>query len=115
MGQAYAAADLVVCRAGALTCSELAVTSTPAVLVPSPNVTADHQTKNARSLERAGAAVRLDEADLDAQLSTTLLDLLDDPERRAQMAEAARDRARPDAAEQIARDVLSLADRYRTN
>ena len=115
MGQAYAAADLVVCRAGALTCSELAVTGTPAVLVPSPNVTADHQTKNARSLERAGAAVRLDEADLDAQLGTVLLDLLGDPERRAQMAEAARDRARPDAAERIARDVLALADRYRTN
>ena len=115
MGAAYAAADLVVCRAGALTCSELQVTGTPAVLVPSPNVTADHQTKNARSLERAGAAVRLDEADLDAQLGTVLLDLLGDPERRAQMAEAARDRARPDAAERIARDVLALADRYRTN
>ncbi len=115
MGHAYAAADLVVCRAGALTCSELTVTGTPAVLVPSPNVTADHQTKNARSLERAGAAVRLDEADLDARLDTVLLDLLDDPERRAQMAEAARDRARPDAAEAIARDVLTLADRYRAN
>jgi len=115
MGHAYAAADLVVCRAGALTCSELTVTGTPAVLVPSPNVTADHQTKNARSLERAGAAVRLDEADLDAQLGTVLLDLLDDPDRRAQMADAARERARPDAAETIARDVLALADRYRTN
>ena len=115
MEHAYAAADLVVCRAGALTCSELMVTGTPAVLVPSPNVTADHQTKNARSMEQAGAAVRLEEADLDARLEAVLLDLLDDPERRAQMAEAARDRARPDAAETIARDVLALADQYRTN
>ncbi|MCS4097946.1 undecaprenyldiphospho-muramoylpentapeptide beta-N-acetylglucosaminyltransferase [Salinibacter ruber] len=115
MGHAYAAADLAVCRAGALTCSELTVTGTPAVLVPSPNVTADHQTKNARSLERAGAAVWLDEADLDAHLETVLLDLLGNSDRRARMAEAARNRARPDAAETIARDVLALADRYRTN
>ncbi|WP_103019533.1 undecaprenyldiphospho-muramoylpentapeptide beta-N-acetylglucosaminyltransferase [Salinibacter altiplanensis] len=114
MGHAYAAADLVVCRAGALTCSELTVTGTPAVLVPSPNVTADHQTKNARSLEQAGAAIRLDEEDLEARLDTVLLDVLGDPERRAQMATAARERARPDAAETIARDVLALADRYRT-
>ena len=115
MGDAYAAADLVVCRAGALTCSELMVTGTPAVLVPSPNVTADHQTKNARSLEQAGAAVRLAEENLEARLATVLLDLLDDPDRRAQMADAAQDRARPDAAETIARDALALADRYRTN
>lgn len=114
MGEAYAAADLVVCRAGALTCSELMVTGTPAVLVPSPNVTADHQTKNARSLERAGAAALLPEADLEANLATTVRELLDAPDRRAAMAEAARSRARPDAAETIARDVLTLADHYRT-
>ncbi len=115
MGAAYAAADLVVCRAGALTCSELMVTGTPAVLVPSPNVTADHQTKNARSLEQAGAAALLPESDLDAQLAETVGALLDDPERRDRMAEAAREHAHPDAAETIARDVLALADRYRMN
>jgi len=115
MGAAYAAADLVVCRAGALTCSELQVTGTPAVLVPSPNVTADHQTKNARSMERAGAAVLLPEPELDARLAEMVTDLLGDPEALAEMAEAARERARPDAAEEIARDVLTLADRYRTN
>ncbi len=113
MGAAYAEADLVVCRAGALTCSELMVTGTPAVLVPSPNVTADHQTKNARSLERAGAAVLLPEPELDARLGEVVVDLLDDPDALSQMAEAARERARPDAAETIARDVLTLADYYR--
>ena len=115
MGAAYAAADLVVCRAGALTCSELMVTGTPAVLVPSPNVTADHQTKNAQSLEQAGAAVLLPEPELDEQLDAVVPDLLGDPERLNQMADAAREQARPDAAETIARDVLALADHYRQN
>ena len=115
MGMAYAAADLVVCRAGALTCSELMVTGTPAVLVPPPNVTADHQTKNAQSLEQAGAAVLLPEPELDERLDAVVPDLLGDPERLTQMADAARERARPDAAETIARDVLTLADHYRQN
>ncbi|PSQ86910.1 MAG: undecaprenyldiphospho-muramoylpentapeptide beta-N-acetylglucosaminyltransferase [Bacteroidetes bacterium QS_3_64_15] len=115
MGAAYAAADLVVCRAGALTCSELMVKGTPAVLVPSPNVTADHQMKNARSLEQAGAAVLLPEPELDERLDAVVPDLLGDPERLNQMADAAWERARPDAAETIARDVLTLADHYRSN
>lgn len=115
MGAAYAAADLVVCRSGALTCSELQVTGTPAVLVPSPNVTANHQTKNARSLERAGAAVLLPEVDLNARLAEVVVELFEDPDALDRMSEAARERARPDAAETIARDVLTLADQYRMN
>jgi len=113
MDQAYAAADLVVCRAGALTCSELMVTGTPAVLVPSPNVVADHQTKNARSMERTGAAQLLPEADLANRFVNVVHDLLHDADARGEMAEAAREMARPEAAETIARDVLALADRYR--
>ncbi|MFP4227674.1 MAG: undecaprenyldiphospho-muramoylpentapeptide beta-N-acetylglucosaminyltransferase [Salinivenus sp.] len=114
MDHAYAAADLALCRAGALTCSELAVTGTPAVLVPSPNVVADHQTKNARSMERAGAARLLPESELAEKGGDVVIDLLHDPGARADMATAARTMARPDAAEVIARDVLALADRYRT-
>ena len=115
MDRAYAAADLALCRAGALTCSELSVTGTPAVLVPSPNVVADHQTKNARSMQRSGAARLLPESELDARLTDVVIDLLDDADARAEMAAATRTMARPDAAETIARDVLALADRYRTN
>jgi UDP-N-acetylglucosamine--N-acetylmuramyl-(pentapeptide) pyrophosphoryl-undecaprenol N-acetylglucosamine transferase len=114
MDRAYAAADLVVCRAGALTCSELMVTGTPAVLVPSPNVVADHQTKNARSMARAGAARMLPEPELTDRFVDVVHDLLADPDARDEMAGAARERARPEAAETIARDVLTLADRYRT-
>jgi len=115
MDRAYAVADLVVCRAGALTCSELMVTGTPALLVPSPNVTADHQTKNARSMERNGAARLLPQDGLEDRLVDAVLDLLADPDARAEMSRAARRMARPQAAETIARDVLRLADRYRRN
>ena len=114
MDRVYAAADLVVCRAGALTCSELMVTSTPAVLVPSPNVVADHQTKNARSMEGMGAARLLPEKDLQARFVDLVHDLLNDADARAEMAAAAGEMARPEAAEVIARDVLTLADQYRT-
>lgn len=111
MDLAYAAADLAMCRAGAITCSELMVTGTPAILVPSPNVAEDHQTKNARSMEKAGAALLLPEARLNERLVAAARELLADGARRRRMAEAARRIARPDAAETIARDVLALAGR----
>ena len=108
MDLAYAAADLVLCRAGAITCSELLVTGTPAILVPSPNVAEDHQTKNAQSMAHAGAAMLAPEADLDAALVENVPALLNDQARRTEMAKAARAAAHPDAAERIARDVLRL-------
>ena len=64
MQAAYSAASVVVARAGAITCSELAATGSAAILVPSPNVAEDHQTANARALSEEGAAVLLPEADL---------------------------------------------------
>ena len=109
MDLAYAAADLALCRSGALTCSELAVTGTPSVLVPSPNVTADHQTKNARALVEAGAAVLLEEADLDAQFERVTT-LLHDASALEAMTAAAKEIARPDAANDIARAVVALAE-----
>ena len=108
MDLAYAAADLALCRAGAITCSELMVTGTPAILVPSPNVAEDHQTKNAKSMTQHGAGLLLPEPDLDAALVETVQDLLHDDARRSEMAEAARDIARPNAADDIAREVLKL-------
>lgn len=109
MDLAYAGADLALCRAGAITCSELMVTKTPSVLVPSPNVTEDHQTKNARSMEKGGAAVLLPEPELDDRFAEEVRDLLASDERRQQMARAAGQIARPDAARHIAHSVLSLA------
>jgi len=109
MDLAYAVAELAVCRAGAITCSELMVTGTPAILVPSPNVAADHQTKNAKSMRQAGAADLLPESGLEAQLVPRVDDLMNDAGTRASMAAAARAMARPDAARDIATDVLEVA------
>ena len=109
MDLAYAATDLALCRAGAITCSELMVTKTPSVLVPSPNVTEDHQTKNARSMEKGGAAELLPEPELETRFASVVRELLASDERRRKMARAAGQLARPDAARHIAHSVLSLA------
>ena len=109
MDLAYAACDLALCRAGAITCSELMVTATPAVLVPSPNVTVDHQTRNAESLSKRDAAVLLPEPQLAERLPSVIQALLADDARRAKMAQHAHNLARPDAADRIADDVLALA------
>jgi len=103
MPAALAAADLAVCRSGSGTCYELASAGLPAVLVPSPAVTADQQTRNARPLVEAGAAVLVPDAELDGRRLVAEVDaLLADDERRATMARAARAWARPDAAAAIA-------------
>ena len=109
MDLAYAAADVALTRSGALTCSELAATGTPSVLVPSPNVTADHQTRNAAALADAGAAVLLPESRLTSDASDVVGGLLADDARRAAMRAACAAVARPDAARHIATTVLALA------
>ena len=109
MDLAYAAADLVVSRAGAITCSELMVTGTPSILVPSPNVAEDHQTKNAKSMADHGAALLLPESQLEARIPGHVRALLQDNARRKAMSNAARALARPEAADVIAQDVLTLA------
>lgn len=110
MDMAYNAADLVVCRAGASTCSELMLTGRPSLLIPSPNVAEDHQTKNARSLEKAGAAYLLPESALNERFRDEITRLLDDASRLERMGREARRLAKPDAAVDIARDVLRLAE-----
>lgn len=103
MGDAYAAADLAVCRAGSSTLAELCAVGLPSVLIPSPNVTENHQEENARGLEDGGAAVVMVEKgwDVDANLAT-LRALLADDERLASMREAAHDMARLEAAREAA-------------
>jgi UDP-N-acetylglucosamine--N-acetylmuramyl-(pentapeptide) pyrophosphoryl-undecaprenol N-acetylglucosamine transferase len=105
-------ADVVVCRAGATTLAELAATGRPAILIPLPTATDDHQRKNAEVLARAGAAECLEERDLTGDhLAARLLALVGDPARRAAMAEAARRLARPDAAAVIVDRALALMER----
>ena len=101
-------AKLVVARAGG-SIFEIAAAGKPAILVPSPNVTADHQTANARHLERAGGAVVIPDAELTHErLDSEVRALLADPERMRRMGEAAFAWARPDAAAMIADDLLRL-------
>jgi UDP-N-acetylglucosamine--N-acetylmuramyl-(pentapeptide) pyrophosphoryl-undecaprenol N-acetylglucosamine transferase len=105
------AADLVICRAGATTLAELAASRTPAILVPLPTSTDDHQRKNAEVMAKAGAALVIEERDLQASLADALQAVLGNPERRRQMSAAAGSLARPDAAERIADRVEALAHR----
>lgn len=110
MSRVMAAADLVLCRAGASTLSELAVMGKPAILVPSPNVTNNHQEKNARVLEQAGGAVVLTEPGLTSEvLSRTVLELIHDEQRLAQMEQNMRACGVADATERMTDVVLSLA------
>lgn len=109
MPYAYAACDLVVCRAGATTLAELTSRGVPAVLVPYPFAAADHQRRNAEMMARSGAAVLLHDADVDEHLLETVRELLVDERRRAEMAQQAKALGRPEAASTIADAVLTLA------
>ncbi len=106
-GAALAAPDLAISRAGG-TVWELAASGTPAILVPYPHATADHQTLNARHFERGGGAVVVPEAELD-RVPALVDELLSDPARLESMGAAMRAMARPDAAEEIAEELIALA------
>jgi UDP-N-acetylglucosamine--N-acetylmuramyl-(pentapeptide) pyrophosphoryl-undecaprenol N-acetylglucosamine transferase len=105
----YAASDLVLSRAGALTISELAATGTPAVVVPYAAGTAGHQAANAAGLSAAGGCLIVPEAEV-AVLPDLLLVLLDDPARLESMGAGARAVGRPDAAIRVARAILGVND-----
>jgi UDP-N-acetylglucosamine--N-acetylmuramyl-(pentapeptide) pyrophosphoryl-undecaprenol N-acetylglucosamine transferase len=100
----FADADLVVSRSGATTCAELQAAGKPAVLVPFARSADDHQRTNARAMAARGAAVVVEESDL-SSLGPTVRALLEDPARLRSAGEAARARARPDAAARVA-DLL---------
>lgn len=112
MGSAYAAADLVIARAGAMSCAEITARALPSILVPYPHAADDHQRHNAEALVRAGAARMI----LDPELSVDTLvgavaPLLADAAARATMANAARAVGRPDAADRVADVCEALARR----
>lgn len=113
MDAVYAAADVVVCRAGAMTVAELAVAGVPSVLVPLPGAPGDHQTANAAVLKRVGASVLVPDDDLDAERLGEVLDgLFAEPGRLEVMGRAAASIGRGDAAAAGARVIESNARRY---
>ncbi|MFA6229624.1 MAG: undecaprenyldiphospho-muramoylpentapeptide beta-N-acetylglucosaminyltransferase [Rhodanobacter sp.] len=110
MAGSYATADLAVCRAGALTLAELSAAGLGAVLVPFPHAVDDHQTRNAEVLAAAGAAILMQESELDIQvLAQRLESLLGNRQALLAMAEAARTLAKPDAAKVIAQACIKVA------
>jgi UDP-N-acetylglucosamine--N-acetylmuramyl-(pentapeptide) pyrophosphoryl-undecaprenol N-acetylglucosamine transferase len=108
-GDALAVADLIVARAGG-SVFEIAASGTPAILVPYPHASADHQSANARWMADAGAAVVIADGELDARrLAEEVAGLLADKTRLAEMARASKELARPDAAKDIAGELLTAA------
>ncbi|MBU1001980.1 MAG: undecaprenyldiphospho-muramoylpentapeptide beta-N-acetylglucosaminyltransferase [Proteobacteria bacterium] len=110
MAEAYAWADVVLCRAGATTVAELTVVGKPSVLIPFPQAAHDHQQANARYLEQAGAAVILMQDQLHKiDLADSLHKIFEAPERVARMGEAARSLGQPDAAARLADAIEKMA------
>ncbi len=112
MPQAFARADLVLCRSGASTVAEVTAAGKPAIFVPFPHAADDHQRRNAEALVKAGAALMIAEADLTgARLIEAITSLLRDRQKLARMGQAARALAHPEAAREIAALAARLAGR----
>lgn len=111
MGAAYKAADLVVSRAGAGSISEFCLLGKPVILVPSPNVAEDHQTKNALALVNKQAALYVKDAEAPQQLLQLALDTVNDDTKLQSLSENVLKMALPDSAEIIAKEVIKLAEK----
>ncbi len=110
MDLAYAAADIIISRAGAGTIAELCMVKKPVILVPSPNVAEDHQTKNAQALVQQNAAVLVKDTDAEKMLVKTVLDLLKDEDQQQKLAGQIGKLAMPDADINIAKEVLKITE-----
>lgn len=108
MAKAYAAADLVVCRAGALTISEISLLGKPTILIPSPNVAEDHQTKNAKALTAVDAAMMIEDSKAAAVLIREAIDLVHDAEKLKALGGRIKTLSRPNATKDIVRVILNM-------
>jgi UDP-N-acetylglucosamine--N-acetylmuramyl-(pentapeptide) pyrophosphoryl-undecaprenol N-acetylglucosamine transferase len=105
---AYAMADIIVSRAGALSISELAIVGKPVVLIPSPNVAEDHQTKNAEALTSKDAAILITDQEAPEKLIDTVLDILKDKDKMQYLGINIKKLALTSAAEKIADEIEKL-------
>jgi UDP-N-acetylglucosamine--N-acetylmuramyl-(pentapeptide) pyrophosphoryl-undecaprenol N-acetylglucosamine transferase len=115
MDLAYASADIVISRAGAIAISELCIAGKPSILIPSPNVSEDHQTKNAQALVSKGSAIMIKDTEAEEKLFQTLSELLEDEKLQLSLHENISLLAIPDAAEKIAEAALQLTGKYTHN
>jgi UDP-N-acetylglucosamine--N-acetylmuramyl-(pentapeptide) pyrophosphoryl-undecaprenol N-acetylglucosamine transferase len=106
MGMAYSAADIIISRAGALSISELCIIGKPVMLIPSPNVSEDHQTKNAMSLVNKNAALIIKDADAKEKLGGMVIDLLNDEAKMKELSHNILLLAKKNAAPEIAEDII---------
>ncbi len=113
MDLAYAAADVVISRAGAIAISELCLVGKPTILVPSPNVTADHQTKNAMALVEKNAAVLVKDSEASHNLIETAIKTLSDNTLSQELSQNIKQMARPNAADHIADVILELVKSHK--
>jgi UDP-N-acetylglucosamine--N-acetylmuramyl-(pentapeptide) pyrophosphoryl-undecaprenol N-acetylglucosamine transferase len=111
MDYAYAAANVIISRAGAGTISELCVIGKPCILVPSPNVSEDHQTKNAMALVNKNAAVMVKDAEAEKHLLDRTKEVLDDSELQAQLSKNIKELALPKAAQHIADEIYKILEK----
>ncbi len=108
MQAAYAAADIIVSRAGAGTVSELSLVGKPVIFIPSPNVAENHQSKNANAVEKHQAAISIEEVDLEKQFEKTLKDLIADKEKQKVLGDNIKKLAKPNATKDIVDIVEKL-------
>lgn len=113
MHEAYSSADVILCRAGAMTLSEIACYGLPAILVPYPYAADNHQETNAMAYVQAGAAVMINNVELQDKLLGVLRDLYSDASRRKAMSESIRQLATPDAAETIVTTMIQCMEQCR--
>ncbi|MEO8533850.1 MAG: undecaprenyldiphospho-muramoylpentapeptide beta-N-acetylglucosaminyltransferase [Flavobacterium sp.] len=104
----YAAADVIISRAGASSVSELCIVGKPVIFIPSPNVAEDHQTKNAQAIVDAKGAILLKESELDSQFSIVFEALLKDQGKQNQLSQNIKKLAMPDATKAIVREIIKL-------
>jgi UDP-N-acetylglucosamine--N-acetylmuramyl-(pentapeptide) pyrophosphoryl-undecaprenol N-acetylglucosamine transferase len=109
MDLAYAAADVIISRAGAGTIAELCVVKKPVILVPSPNVAEDHQTKNALALVQENAALMVADRDAEAKLVDTALNLLNDKDKQKTISTNIGKLALPNADDVIAKEIIQIS------
>lgn len=111
MDLVYAAADIVVSRAGASSVSELCIVGKPAIFIPSPNVAEDHQTKNAQAIVDKNGAILMKEVELDSQFGTVFESLITDEAKQKMLGENIKKLAMPEATKRIVDEIVKLIDR----
>lgn len=111
IADAYAISDLVISRAGAISCAELTLIGKPSILIPSPNVAGDHQTKNAMALAENGATILLKDKELSQRLYQEIEDLYKNPGKLEELSKAAKNLGMPDAARHIAEEILTIIEK----